>query len=160
MVLMSPLYLLLHKVDVGEDLEEDNEEAEDAEGDEEDEEEEEEEEDEDEAEFDAEASPTTTDKQATLDARARFAANLLLLNGAELGYVVRSIECECPAAMENGPPAVPEKMEILVDALGPTLFNKLCQFANEKAAARRMKLNISTAPPPINDISNKRKRKR
>ena len=149
---------------------------EDDEEDEEDEEDDDEEE-EDEAEFEgedassgraAESSNNSQSKkqqqqqqqqQPTLDERARFSANLLLLNGSELGYVVRTIECECPEAIEIGQ-ALPEKMEIVVDSLDPDLFTKLGEFAEEKAAQRRRTLNISTSAPAIIDISNKRKRKR
>ena len=154
----------LYTDDVGEDLEEEDDE--DEEEDDEEEEEDEDEDEEDEAEFEAEEMSSTrslptesSSRQPTLDARARFSTNLLLLNGPDLGYIVRTIECECPQAIERGQ-AVPEKMEILVDELDSALFTKLGQYANEKSAARRRKLNIPTAAPPINDISNKRKRKR
>lgn len=139
--------------------------------DEEDDDEEEEGEDEDEAEFEDEdaisrAESATTPRKssskqdlASLDAKARLASSLLLLNGIELGYVVRTIETECPKAIEKGE-SLPEKMEIIVDELSPELFTRLSKYANEKADARRTELNISTSAPAINDISNKRKRKR
>ena len=133
---------------------------------EEDEEEELEDEEEDEEDMEEDTSTRTPRKarsslssEPTLDAKARFSANILLLNGMELGYLIRTIECECPKAIERGQ-SLPEKLEIVVDELEQGLFHRLDDYAAHKAAGRRAKLHLSTEPPAINDISNKRKRKR
>lgn len=148
-------------------------------GDDDNEEEEEEEEDEDmeEAEFDGGdavgAAGSATNAGELLDARAKFAGHLLLLNGREMGHVVSTIERECPAALEQSH-AISEKLEIVVDALDNKLLDRLEAYASERVKAHGKR----PAPPslyafntflpagtprkvlPINDISNKRKRKK
>jgi hypothetical protein len=94
------------------------------------------------------------------DERSKFSANLLMLTGLELGYVVKTIEIQCPQAIEIGQ-QVPGKMEIVVDRLisNASLFNKLSEYAEQKASQRRQKIPTRKAPTII-DISNRRKRKR
>lgn len=81
------------------------------------------------------------------------------LTGLELGYVVRTIEAQCPKAIEIGQ-EVPEKMEIVVDELlsNSSLFAKLSEYAEQKASQRQQKVQHKAAA--ITDISNRRKRKR
>ena len=97
---------------------------------------------------------------ATLDERSKFSANLMMLTGLELGYVVKMIEAQCPQAIEVGQ-QVPGKLEIVVDQLlsNSTLFAKLSDYAELKASQRRQKLPSNKAPTIV-DISNRRKRKR
>lgn len=103
---------------------------------------------------------TGSDGGATLDERSKFSANLMMLTGLELGYVVKTIEAQCPQAIEIGQ-QVPGKMEIVVDQLlsNSSLFTKLSDYAELKANQRRQKIPSKKAPTII-DISNRRKRKR
>jgi hypothetical protein len=92
-----------------------------------------------------------------LDARARFASNLFLLNGAELGHVISMIEKQCPAALEAGPELeVPDKLEIIIDKIEPAdVFQTISQYAADKAAKKR-----SLIPTPkLEDVSRRRARK-
>jgi hypothetical protein len=90
-----------------------------------------------------------------MDAKARFATNLLLLNGAELGFIINSLEQHCPQALQVSK-TVQDRMEIMFDEIQDTsIFQKLSAYASEKAMAH--KRTMATVIP-INDISNKRKR--
>jgi len=94
-----------------------------------------------------------------LDARARFAANLMLLNGVHLGHVVQMLEKQCPAALESEPLQVPHMMEIIIDKIEPAdTFNAVASYVAEKVG----KSSISSkrvSTPKIEDVSNKRARK-
>jgi len=94
-----------------------------------------------------------------LDARARFAANLMLLNGVHLGHVVQMLEKQCPAALESEPLQVPQMMEIIIDKIEPAdTFNAVASYVAEKVG----KSSISSkrvSTPKIEDVSNKRARK-
>ena len=94
----------------------------------------------------------------TLDARARFAANLLLLNGPEWGHIVTTLERSNPQALEvlsKGKTTIPGKMEINLDEMDPAVFQQLSSYAAEKAASRKRQEDMT-----IDDISGKRKRKK
>lgn len=90
----------------------------------------------------------------SLDARATLAANLFLLNGPELGYIMSMLEQECPQALEKIP-ELPENVEINVDTLDAALLAKLSRFANEKAMPRKRPVDIE-----IDDITGKRSKKK
>lgn len=90
-----------------------------------------------------------------LDARARFASNLLLLNGVHLGHVISMLEKQCPAALESDRLQLPDKMEIVIDKIAPAeVFHAVASYAAEKAIPNRR--NIA---PKIEDVSNKRAKK-
>jgi len=90
------------------------------------------------------------------DIRQQFAKNLPKLNGVELGYIVRLIENDCPEAIEIGQ-ALPGKMELKLEHISDDLMNTLNDYAADIAKQRpKSKRKIL----PINDISNKRNRKR
>jgi hypothetical protein len=193
----SPVYYLLFSlhttsVDVGEELvdteeeeseEESDEEEIEAEEEEAEEEEEEEEEEDDEEEMEFEGPPKRksshggpkdagrkTPPPSKLDARARFASNLLLLSGVELGFVISALEEKCPSALEinqsGGQLLVPDKMEINTDVIDTETFGIVSQYAAEKAAARtkgphKVQIAAAAVTPRTTDVSNaRRKRKR
>jgi len=136
---------------VGEEPAED----EDEEEEEEEEESEDEEEEFDDAMDDAGKSSGLSAQQMTLDAKARLASNLLILTGPELGHVITTIQLsKCPAALEVSR-GVRDKMEIVVDEMDPQLFEQISRYAAEKASTRKRAVNV-----PIDDVSNKRKRKK
>jgi Bromodomain len=106
-----------------------------------------------------------------LDARMKFASNLLLLNGTDLGHVVSVLEQQCPSVLEgydasspgvsSTPLKVPEKMEINVDVLMEEhvgVFNTIQQYiadhVNKKRALACVHSNNSVK---IKDVSNRRK---
>lgn len=95
-----------------------------------------------------------------IDARARFAANLLLLNGVHLGQVIQMLEKQCPEALESSsssgpqPPLrlVPEKLEIDLDKIEPSeVFYSIAQYAADHAVRRRTPVAMK-----ITNVSNKR----
>jgi hypothetical protein len=98
-------------------------------------------------------SGTTT----TLDARARLASRLLLLNGPDLGHIISWLEKSCPEALQHNP-GIPDVMEINVDVIDAGLLTQLTQFAAEKSTTRQ-KHGIDPNAA-IDDITGKRKRKR
>lgn len=100
---------------------------------------------------------STSQQYPTLDERANFAANLLLLNGKELGHIVSTVELKCPAAIECNQ-FIPEKMELIVDNMDKETFAELSKYAASIAATKKRPAYPTIAA--INDISNKRKRKR
>lgn len=89
-----------------------------------------------------------------IDVRAKFASNLLLLSGMDLGYIVQILEKQCPDALESGPKLqIPEKLEIDIDKIEPAeVFQQVSQYAAEHAVRKR-----AAAASKINDVSNKRK---
>jgi hypothetical protein len=103
------------------------------------------------------SSNNNTPSVPKLDARAKFASNLFLLNGVELGHVISMIEKQCPAALESGPELeVPDKLEIIIDKIEPSdVFHAIAQYTAEKAAKKR-----SLIPTPkLEDVSRRRARK-
>lgn len=87
-----------------------------------------------------------------LDARARFASNLLLLNGVHLGHVISMLEKQCPGALESDSLQIPERMEIVIDKIEPAeIFQAVASYAAEKAVR-----NKRSVTPKIEDVSNKR----
>jgi hypothetical protein len=93
-----------------------------------------------------------------LDARAKFASNLLLLNGVQLAHVIGMLEQQCPAALEES--ALPDKLEIAIDKIEPaTVFHSIAQYAADKASKTKRGMNIASSnSPKIVDVS-KRSRK-
>jgi hypothetical protein len=88
-----------------------------------------------------------------LDARAKFAANLLLLSGVHLGHIIQTLEKNCPDALESGPKLqIPEKLEIDIDKITPAeVFHTVSQYAAEHAVRKR-----AAVTPKTKDVSNKR----
>lgn len=169
----SRLYALRVTVYVGEEeAERDEEEA--GEGEEDDEGDENESGDDEEAEFDdAEQSPESKSRSSSasllgntsvptappaLDVRSRLAANLLLLNGIELGHVVSLLEQKAPTCLEVS--SVRDKMEINLDALDGAVFSEVSSFAAERASRKRSNNLSGAASVSVEDISNRRKKKK
>jgi len=100
---------------------------------------------------------SSTPTPPKLDARAKFANNLLLLNGVHLGHVIQMLEKQCPAALESGDELeIPGKMEIIIDKIEPAeTFHAVATYAAEKA----VRTSRSVAVPKIEDVSNKRAKK-
>eukprot|EP00522_Entomoneis_paludosa_P011353 CAMPEP_0172449816 /NCGR_PEP_ID=MMETSP1065-20121228/8415_1 /TAXON_ID=265537 /ORGANISM="Amphiprora paludosa, Strain CCMP125" /LENGTH=285 /DNA_ID=CAMNT_0013201561 /DNA_START=137 /DNA_END=994 /DNA_ORIENTATION=+ len=168
--------------DVGEDLVDEQEEEEDDEDDKESDEDDEEEEEEFADGGDVSGGETSNKGRSSggggpsLDAKAQLAANLILLHGMELGHVMSILEQECPQALESVPDldnegsttksksnnnhhshtAIPDRVEIVMDALDGAVFTKISQYAAEKAMGRKKGL---VDDPPLEDVSGKRKRK-
>jgi hypothetical protein len=138
--------------------------------DEDDDDDEEEEEDDEEVEFEDEGDDPVSNKKGrsstgsgdssfgltssgntALDARAKLAANLLLLTGPELGHVITRLEQSCPAALEilapdamvvgssNARPgtAIPGKMEIVLDLVEAPLLKELSEYTTKVTAIRK-----------------------
>jgi hypothetical protein len=93
-----------------------------------------------------------------LDVRSRLAANLLLLNGVELGHVVSLLEQKAPTCLEMS--AVRDKLEINLDALDATIFSEVSAFAAERASRKRSNNLSGVTSVSIEDISNARKKKK
>lgn len=89
-----------------------------------------------------------------LDDRAELAADLLLLNGLELGQLVAVVEECCPKALSLDH-SVPEHIGINVDRLDSDTLEQITKLANEAAASRRKPSRIK-----IQDVSGKRRRKK
>ena len=99
----------------------------------------------------------------SLDARAQLASNLVLLHGPELGHVMSILEQDFPKALlwvNDGDfgRTIPEKFEIDLDALDGTVFQKISQYAAERASGR--KKGMTGGDVELQDVSGKRKRKR
>ncbi len=92
-----------------------------------------------------------------LDVRARFAARLQRLSGMELGYVLQTIDIQCPEALEDPTPdqmrsdATPVvkrhryawddfdggcQIEVDVDSIPPATFWELDKYVKEKVDGR------------------------
>jgi len=105
------------------------------------------------------SSRANTPPPPKLDARAKFASNLLLLNGVQLGHVISMLEKQCPAALESDCQQLPDKLEIVIDKIEPaSLFHSIAQYAADKASKTKRGMNVA-ASPKIVDVSNKRSRK-
>jgi hypothetical protein len=98
---------------------------------------------------------TNTPPPPKIDARAKFASNLLLLSGVHLGHVIQILEKQCPDALESGPRLqVPERLEIDIDNIEPAeVFHTVSQYAAEHAVRKR-----APVPLKIKDVSNRRAR--
>jgi hypothetical protein len=107
-----------------------------------------------------------------LDARAKLAANLLLLTGPELGHVVSRLEQLCPAALEilpkdsvmtvtasNARPdtAIPGKMEIVLDLIDAPLLKELSDYSVKATAQRKRGRAIAEAEKAANVANTKEK---
>jgi hypothetical protein len=93
-----------------------------------------------------------------LDVRSRLAANLLLLNGVELGHVVSLLEQKAPTCLEVS--AVRDKLEINLDVLDAAVFSEVAAFAAERASRKRSNNLSGVTSVSIEDISNRRKKKK
>jgi hypothetical protein len=73
-------------------------------------------------------------KLPPLDVRAQFGANLFLLSGMELGYVISTCEEECPSALENvrGGDESCCHIEINVDHIPSKVFDLLNTYVSGK----------------------------
>jgi len=69
-----------------------------------------------------------------LDGRAQFGADLFLLSGYELGYVMTQIEKECPQILDSWGH---EKVELNVDAIPTEMYEKLRQYVHSKIGSKR-----------------------
>lgn len=161
---------------VGEEPEKDESEEEDGDNDEEEgsgDDDDEEEDDDDDAGFDggsgddapgdnksrtSNASSRNQRQQAmmTLDAKARLASNLLVLNGPELGHIITTIQLKSktPGAIvsnldnkdgKNGGGYVHDTMEIVIDELDPNIFEQISKYAAEKASTRKRSVITNAA---------------
>jgi hypothetical protein len=91
-----------------------------------------------------------------LDARAKFASNLLMLSGMHLGHIINILETQCPEALEGAPPQpkLPDRLEIVIDKIEPAeLFQQVSLYAAEHAIVRKR----PNPNPKIKDVSNRRK---
>jgi hypothetical protein len=91
-----------------------------------------------------------------LDARAKFASNLLMLSGMHLGHIINILETQCPDALEGASPQpkLPDRLEIVIDKIEPAeLFQQVSSYAAEHAIVRKR----PNANPKIKDVSNRRK---
>ena len=100
------------------------------------------------------STATKSMHSATLDTKARLAANLLLLNGPEWGHVVSIVEFESPKSLVEGD--TPGFVELNLDDMDPTVFSKITSYAEDKASSRKRPVGDL----PINDITGKKKRRR
>jgi hypothetical protein len=71
-----------------------------------------------------ERAKTPEEAQVTisLERKSNFSATIFRLNGMELGYVIRTIELECPEALED---LADNQVEINVDRMPATVFEEL-----------------------------------
>ena len=85
--------------------------------------------------------------QMTLDAKARLASNLLILNGPELGHIVTTIMLKSPSSLatNESKAGVRDKMEILIDDLNPQLFEQISKYAADKANARKRSMAFNSS---------------
>jgi hypothetical protein len=104
-----------------------------------------------------------------LDDRMKFASNLLLLNGTDLGHIVSLLEQHCPAVLEcnnTDDPAttlLPERMEINVDVLMeeyPNIFNMIQQYSTDHIVKKRAISFSNKSNVKVKDISNRRKERK
>lgn len=74
-----------------------------------------------------ETVPAASFSSPTLDARAKFGANLFLLSGIELGWVFTELELNCPQVLESWGES---KVEINVDEIPSDIFGRLQKYVN------------------------------
>jgi hypothetical protein len=101
------------------------------------------------------AQPTTSLTSTgtpSLDARARFGANIFLLSGMELSHVVTTLELECPNVLE---PWGEQKLEINVDEIPPKVFATLNAYVTTKVGTKR-----APDSPGDDDVHSSKKKKR
>mmetsp|Transcript_111996 Transcript_111996/g.321843 ORF Transcript_111996/g.321843 Transcript_111996/m.321843 type:complete len:277 (-) Transcript_111996:116-946(-) len=80
--------------------------------------------------FAASSSSTTVapaSTSASLDVRAKFGANLFLLSGVELGWVMTELELKCPHVLESWGQG---KIEINVDEIPQDIFARLEKYVH------------------------------
>eukprot|EP00980_Cylindrotheca_fusiformis_P023436 scaffold10476_cov142-Cylindrotheca_fusiformis.AAC.11 len=91
----------------------------------------------------------------SLDARARFGANIFLLSGVELGHVVTTLELKCPKVLEQG---YEDHVEINVDEIPPNVFSNLNSYVSSKIGNRSL-LDSNRLDVLDERIPKKKKRK-
>jgi hypothetical protein len=74
-----------------------------------------------------------TSGSPSLDARAKFGANIFLLSGVELGHIMTTLELECPKVLEEG---YDDHVEINVDAIPANVFANLNSYLSSKIGSR------------------------
>lgn len=86
------------------------------------------------------SSPPPQPPTSRLDARVRFATNLFLLNGVELGHVICTLEDAYPNALDHGGVGknrswrVPNRLEVVIDNIDGDTFVKLSLYVAEKVS--------------------------
>lgn len=90
----------------------------------------------------------------TLDARAQFGANLFLLSGMELGYVISTVEQECPKALENIRGMGRREggrddchIEINVDSIPTKIFDQLNTYVQSKVGGANSSSSTKSKRP-------------
>lgn len=68
----------------------------------------------------------------SLERKSNFSAAIFRLNGMELGHVIRTIELECPEALED---LAENQVEINVDRMPPTVFMELETYLDKNIAS-------------------------
>lgn len=96
----------------------------------------------------------------TLDARARFGSNLMLINGVEMGHVLATCELGCPEALETCGDKY--NIEINVDEIPTDIFANLNTYVTSKVGNNTDSNNISGSPVNSGngDSGGRRKRQR
>jgi len=92
----------------------------------------------------------------SLDARARFGANIFLLNGVELGHIVTTLELECPAGLEEHGG---KHTELNVDAIPSEVFGRLSAFISSKIGKRSL-LDADQNEAEVEERIPKKKKRR
>ena len=102
----------------------------------------------------SQTSPAGFSGTPSLDARAKFGANLFLMSGSELGHVMTTLELECPRVLESWEE---QKVEINVDEIPPKVFSTLQSYVSSKVGTRSV-----PDSPEVDDVSssNKSRKKR
>lgn len=72
----------------------------------------------------------------SLERKSKFSAAIFRLNGKELGHVIRTIELECPEALED---LAENQVEINVDRMPVTVFAELETFLDKNVASPNKK---------------------
>lgn len=101
------------------------------------------------------ASKVEASGSPSLDARAKFGANIFLLSGVELGHVMTTLELECPKVLEEG---YDDHVEINVDAIPPNVFANLNSYVSSKIGNRSL-LDVNRQDVLEERIPKKKKRK-
>ena len=72
----------------------------------------------------------------SLQRKSNFSAAIFRLNGMELGHVIRTIELECPEALED---LAENQVEINVDRMPVTVFAELEAYLDKNVATSNKK---------------------
>ena len=76
------------------------------------------------------------------DRKSKFAAAIFMLNGMELGHVIRTMELECPTALEDLDGEA--KVEINVNALDSKTFIELEKYVQDKMSETKSPPAVAT----------------